>query len=91
MKSSLIILFIFLGLLVTSCHTGWDQDTQQLFVQQCSVDFSNYQDKTGPYCQCALEAVIKAYPNQVDAIAAGDSLHFIKDVLQCKSKILGIQ
>lgn len=77
----------------TACTpSGWDQETKALFIDACKTTLPNQSDYTSEqistYCDCALEAVIKVYPNQQDAIENGALLHDIEGAKACKESIL---
>lgn len=87
-----ISLGILLLTALSSCQEGWDEETKGLFIQSCTSTLSKQftPAQIEGYCNCALIEVIKAYPNQEDAVASGPALHQSKEVNKCKQDFLGI-
>lgn len=93
MKRIYLYTFSIITVLATACTpSGWDQDTKSLFLEACVSTLPNQSaytiDQVKAYCDCALEEVIKVYPNQQDAIANGVKLHDLEGAKACKETIL---
>lgn len=93
MKRIYLYIFGTITVLTSACTpSGWDQNTKALFLEACVTTLPNQSDYTtdqvAAYCNCALEEVIKVYPNQQDAIENGVKLHDLEGAKSCKESIL---
>lgn len=71
----------------SSCTSGWDSQSQDMFYQSCmdSAEESGLdQDEAASLCDCRLETVMKKYPALSNAMENIDKILVDEDLKNCK-------
>ncbi len=86
MKKGLIIASSIIVL--SACVSGWSDEYKQMYKQQCGGVLTGvyHQDSITKYCECALDKIMLAYPNQGDAIENSHTLDTVPGIEECKEK-----
>ncbi|HTN46879.1 MAG TPA: hypothetical protein VL098_11075 [Flavipsychrobacter sp.] len=88
MKKSLCFLSCsILMVLLSSCSSGWDSESKDMFYQSCMADAKERgvaDAKAKSVCDCRLETVQKKYPTLSDAMANIDKMMADEDLRKCE-------
>ena len=86
MKNLLIVSIIIV--LLSACSSGWDNEYKTMYKDQCSNVLSGVfpKDSIPKYCDCALEKIMLAYPNQGDAVLNSTKLDSVPGLDECRDK-----
>ncbi len=84
-----VLLFALAALSIASCKEGWTDESKAEYRRQCLQEAGGmYATKEGveAYCDCNIEAVMKAYPHPSDLIENKDSAAVRKALQDCSLK-----
>jgi hypothetical protein len=88
MKKSLCFLSCsILMAVISSCTSGWDGESKDMFHQSCMADAKERgveEAKAKSICDCRLETVQKKYPTLSDAMANIDKMMTDEDLRKCE-------
>lgn len=82
------LFFVIPIILFSACVSGWSDEYKQMYKDQCKGVLTGiyHQDSITKYCECALEKIMLAYPNQADAIENSHTLDTVPGIEECKER-----
>lgn len=78
---------VMILMLSMSCQSGWDKETQDLFLQGCLEDARERgmeESAAKSMCNCRLETAMRKFPNLSDALENIDVLIHDQDMKDCQ-------
>ena len=78
---------VAITILFTSCTSGWDNESKDMFHQSCMEDAKERgldEAKSKSVCDCRLETVQKKYPTLADAMANVEKMMTDEDLRKCE-------
>lgn len=86
-KTSVISLFIISTFAFSSCSSGWDSESKDMFYQTCMDDAKERgldDAKSKSVCDCRLEAVQKNYPTLSEFMANLEKVNADEELKRCE-------